>query len=79
MTRRPTEQTVSFATYASRVSPAFKMSSQRFPRVRLSAPGDGLRRASDNQTSPLVSAFRPKVEDAISTFDNIKVVFDHQH
>ena len=58
-------------------SPAFKVRSQRFPRVRLSALGDGLRRASDNQTSALVSAFRPKVEDAIRTFDNIEVVFDH--
>jgi hypothetical protein len=60
-------------------SPAFKVFSQRFPRVRLSALGDGLRRVSDNQSSALVSAFRPKVEDPIRTFDHIEVVFDHQH
>ena len=58
---------------------AFKVFPQRFPRVRLSALGDGLWRASDNQTSPLVSAFRPEVEDPIRTFDDIEVVFDDQH
>ena len=60
-------------------SPAFKVFSQRFPRVRLSALGDGLRRDGDNQASALVSAFRTKVEDPIRTFDDIEVVFDHQH
>ena len=47
--------------------------------MRPSAPGDGLWRPGDNQTSALVSAFRPKVEHPIGAFDNIEVVLDHQH
>ena len=45
----------------------------------MSALCDRFRGADDNQASALVSAFRPKVEDPIGTFDDIEVVFDDQH
>ncbi len=55
------------------------MFSQRFSGVRLGVFGDGFRRASDKQMAALVSAFRAEVEDPIGAFDDVKVVFDHQH
>jgi hypothetical protein len=60
-------------------SSGLKVLPQCFARVRLSAFGDTFWSASYNQPSPLVSAFRPEVEDPIGTFDDIEVVFDDQH
>ena len=47
--------------------------------MRLRASGDGLWCAGDNQTTALVPAFRPQVEDPIRALDHIEVVFDHEH
>ena len=60
-------------------SAVFQVFSQRLAGVGLRALRDDFRSAGDNQASALVSAFRPQVEDPIRTFDDIEVMFDHQH